>query len=415
MCSPSRLVVLTCGALALISGLGALAIVPAGLTTVAQPGDIAETRRRLDEARRQGEAARLRAEALEREAAAAGAAAQTSAAEAAAAAARIQQAESEVEARRATIALIDRQRADLRDRIAQRQQPLVRLTAALQRLSQRPLLFSLFRPGSVRDTMHLSAVMATMLPEVERRTGGLRAELAQARRLHDAAEAGIAALRAEQADLTRRREALAVLETRQRIASRQSAGVADREAERALALAEQARDLGALADDLGRAGRLRDHLALLPGPIMRPARPGDQGAPEAAVLPATSTPGRAPAFLLPAQGQLVAGFGEESSGSVRSRGVTIAAAGGAQIVAPAAGRVAFAGQYRGFGQIAIVDHGGGWTSLVTGLGQLGVRVGDQLVAGSPLGTAGPGQPLVTFEVRREGNPVNPLDVLGRTR
>ena len=409
--------------LASLGALAALATAAAGLAALGgggvfapsgQPDDVAEARRQLAEAQQQGNAARLRAEGLERAAAAAGAAARNSAAEAAAIAARIQQAEAEVQAGQARIALIDRQRADLRDHIAARQQPLVRLTAALQRLSQRPLLFSLFRPGSVKDTMHLSAVLATLLPEVERRTAGLRSELGAARGLRRQAEEGIATLRSEQADLARRPGALAALETRQRLAARDSAGVADREAERALALAEQARDLGALADDLGRAGRLRDELALLPGPIMRPARPGDQSAPDAGPV-AAATATRAPVFLFPAQGRLVAGFGEESSGSVRSRGVTIAASAGAQVIAPAAGRVAFAGLYRGFGQIVIVDHGGGWTSLVTGLGQVGARVGDLVVAGSPLGTAGPGRPLVTFEIRRDGTPVNPLELIGARR
>lgn len=371
--------------------------------------DPAEARRQLAEARRQGEAARLRAEQLERAAQVAGAAAERSAAEAAAAAARIQQAEAAIAGRGAEIALIDRQREGLRARIAQRQQPLVRLTAALQRLSRRPLLFTLFRPGSVRDTMHLSAMLATMLPEVERRTEGLRAELDHARRLRAEAEAGVAALRAEQGDLAGRRSALAALETRQRLAARQSAGIADREAERALALAEQARDLGTLAEDLGKAGRLRDELAALPGPVMRPARPGAAAPPPplaAAVLPA-----RPPVrFILPAQGRLVTGFGEAQSAAARSRGITLAAASGAQVVAPAPGRVAFAGLYRGYGRIVIIDHGDGWTSLVTGLAVLGVRVGDGLVAGSPLGTAAPGRPLVTLEIRRDGTPVNPLDL-----
>jgi len=108
---------------------------------------------------------------------------------------------------------------------------------------------------------------------------------------------------------------------------------------------------------------------------MRPVRPGEAALPalpEAAVL-AVRPPLR---FILPAQGRLVSGFGEIGAGSVRSRGVSIAAAGGAQVVSPAPGRVAFAGLYRGFGQIVIVDHGQGWTSLVTGLARLDARVGD---------------------------------------
>jgi septal ring factor EnvC (AmiA/AmiB activator) len=289
---------------------------------------------------------------------------------------------------------------------------LVRLTAGLQRLSRRPLLFTLFRPGSVQDTMHLSALLTTILPEVSRRTAGLRGELDRARALSATAAAEVAALRRETQDLARRRAALAETETRQRLAARQSAGVADREAERALSLAEQARDLGALADQLGAAGKLRDALAALPGPVMRPAIPG-QGAPLPQADPGPLAARPALAFLLPVQGRIVAGFGEVpqgmAAGAPRSRGVSIAAAPGAQAIAPAPGRVAFAGLYRGYGQIVIVDHGQGWTSLVTGLAQLSAQVGATVVAGSPLGTAGQGRPVITLELRQNGQPVNPLD------
>ncbi|MEZ5683293.1 MAG: peptidoglycan DD-metalloendopeptidase family protein [Novosphingobium sp.] len=84
---------------------------------------------------------------------------------------------------------------------------------------------------------------------------------------------------------------------------------------------------------------------------------------------------------------------------------------GAQAVAPAAGRVVFSGTYQGYGNIVIIEHGGGWTSLVTGLAALDTRVGSELVAGAPLGTAGPGRPVLTLELRHNGEPVNPLDFL----
>jgi septal ring factor EnvC (AmiA/AmiB activator) len=82
-------------------------------------------------------------------------------------------------------------------------------------------------------------------------------------------------------------------------------------------------------------------------------------------------------------------------------------------VAPAAGRVVFAGPYQGYGTIVIIEHGGGWTSLVTGLSVLDTRVGRDLVAGSPLGQAGPVRPVLSLELRKDGNPVNPLDFLKR--
>ena len=81
------------------------------------------------------------------------------------------------------------------------------------------------------------------------------------------------------------------------------------------------------------------------------------------------------------------------------------------VVAPAAGRVAFAGPYRGYGEIVIVEHAAGWTSLVTGLGKTQVTVGQILVAGSPLGQARVREPRIGLELRHNGQRVNPLDQL----
>ena len=209
-----------------------------------------------------------------------------------------------------------------------------------------------------------------------------------------------------------RRQALAALETRQRLASREASGVADREAERALALAEQARDLGGLVRQLDAAGLVRDSLARLPGPLVRPARPEDSQVTAVTAQPEPASGlGR---YQLPLAGRLVAGFGDLQPGLPRSRGISIAARAGAQAVAPAAGRVAFAGPYRGYGNIVIIEHPGGWTTLVTGLGQLDAQIGQRLVAGSPLGVAGPGKPLVGLELRRNGEPINPLDLIRAT-
>lgn len=369
------------------------------------PGDVAQANQALGEAQRAATTARRRAELLEAEAQRVQAAADKTARESAALAARIQQAEAEISASEAQARIIAQRRAALRLRLAEKQAPLMRLTAALQRLSRRPVALSLLRPGSTRDAMHLRAMLGSMLPEVRRRTQALRDEIAAARRLQAEAQGNAASLRAGQRRLAEQRQALAALESRQRLASRAVGGSADREAERALALAEQARDLTALVSDLGKAGALRDRLAALPGPVLRPDRPGDaRTLPDAppAASPAAGALGR---FVLPVSGRLVTGFGGNS------RGIVLAAKPGAQAVAPGAGRVAFAGPYRGYGQIVIIEHPGGWTSLVTGLAQLDARVGQRLVAGSPLGVAGPGQTPVGLELRRGGEPVNPLEAL----
>lgn len=372
-------------------------------------GDISEARRSLGRAQADGRAARERARRLEAEAARVTEAAEKTARESAAVAARIQETEAEIAGHEAKMRLIAQARRELGARLAERQQPLVRLTAALQRLSRRPPVLALLRPGSVRDTMYMRALLATMLPEVDRRTASLRVEIARGRELERRARLAAGQLRASESELRTRRQSLLALESRQRLLSRQATGTADREAERALALAERARDLGALVDDLGRAGALREELARLPGPIMRPARP--EAALVAETEPPKAAPSGLPTYMLPVAGRLVTGFGDSSDGGPRSRGLSLATRPGAQAVAPAPGRVVFAGPYRGYGRIVIIEHPGGWTTLVTGLAQLDAEVGDQLVAGSPIGVAGARSPVVTVELRRDGEPVNPLQYI----
>jgi len=351
---------------------------------------------------------RTRAERLEGEARAATAAADRTAREAAAIAARIQQSEAEIRMSEARIALLDRERDALRLRIARRQEPVVRLTAALQLIARRPLAFSLLRAESLHDTVYLRAVLETMLPEVRRRTATLRSAIVRGHALQEQARGEANRLRASQSGLGERRQQLAALESRQRIASRAASGTAGREADHALALAEETRDLAALMQQLGRDGQMRDMLSALPGPVPRPDRPGAVLMVEAADPVAQAE--AALAWILPVSGRVVTGFGEVGP-TGPAPGLTIAPPAAAQIVAPAAGRVAFAGAYRGFGQIVIVEHPGGWTSLVTGLGRIDAGVGDKVVQGSPLGIAAPGHPEVRVELRKDGQPVNPLAAL----
>ena len=229
----------------------------------------------------------------------------------------------------------------------------------------------------------------------------------------EAAQA-LAALRQNESDLGQRRSQLAALETRQRLASRRVSGDAARENERALALAEEARDLDTLIGELDEAGELRTELAALPGPIMRPSDPGADTAamPEKSRDRRDASAGRKLQFQLPVTGRTFAGFGTvDRATGIRNDGITLAPRGGAQVVAPAGGRVAFAGPYRGYDRIVILEHDGGWTSLVTGMARTDVRVGEELVAGSPIGIAGVSSPRVTLELRRSGTPVNPLEYL----
>ncbi|TCJ41054.1 metalloendopeptidase [Parafrankia sp. BMG5.11] len=371
-------------------------------------GSVADTRAALVRAQAQARAAAGRASRLEVEAAGVRASADKTAREAAALAARIQEAEAGIAAADARMALARNERAALDQRLAERREPLIRLTAGLQKLARRPLAVAVLRPGSLRETVYMRAMLESTLPEVRRRTAALRAELARGQQIEREAQSALAAMQASGRTLAQRRQALATLESRQRLALRAASGAAAREAERALALAEEARDLDGLVGTLGKAGELRRQLAALPGPLLRPPRPGASTVIEPAPV---SSPATRPAssFQLPVAGRTVAGFGESGASGAGVNGLSLAPAPGAQVVAPGAGRVAFAGPFRGFDRIVIIEHPGGFTSLVTGLARRDVTVGEDVLAGAPLGVAAPVRPVIGFELRRGSQPVNPLE------
>ncbi|HEX7711409.1 MAG TPA: metalloendopeptidase, partial [Sphingomonadaceae bacterium] len=180
---------------------------------------VGATRNALEAALAQRRAASVRAQQFEAAAARAGEAADRTARQAAALAARIQEAEAGIDAAQARLAIATGQRELLSARLALRQKPVVRLTAALERFSRRPLALSVLRPGSVREIVYLRAMLSATIPVVRQRTAALRSEIARGKALEKQVGDALAALRDEQRQLTRRRGELAALESRQRLES----------------------------------------------------------------------------------------------------------------------------------------------------------------------------------------------------
>ncbi|WP_370178104.1 murein hydrolase activator EnvC [Alteriqipengyuania sp.] len=375
-----------------------------------------EVRAAIARAERASKRADRRAQSLERAAGQAEQEAEKIASQSAALAARIQETEAEIAVGKGQLQLIARQQRALDARLGERREPLIRLTGALQNFSRRPLVLSVFRPGSIRESMYLRAVLETTIPQVRGRTAALRAEIDKSRALRAEAEGVLRKLAEEEDRLSLRRTQLAAIETRKRLAARRRGGEADRQEERALAYAEQARDLDGLVDRIDAAGALRDELAELPGPILRPTRPSQARASGTTtrIPPSTSRTVRSPSGLrLPVDGRTLRGFGSVDSKGARSEGLLIRAGAGAQVVTPAPGRVAFSGPFRGYDRIVIIEHPNGWTSLITGLARSDVNVGDTLAEGAPLGVAPPDGGAIGFELRLGGRSANPLDHLSR--
>ena len=254
------------------------------------------------------------------------------------ASAPLSQAESE-----ARLSALDAQASAQEARLAAEQAPLVILLATAQRLALRPPALALARPAAADDIVRTRALIASLAPEIRRRTLALR---------------------------------------RQMIAT----AAARAEAEQALAAALDVRQgADALAQSSGETARL----ATLPSPDF-----------------AAETKAKSRAYRLPVAGKVVLGMGERSVTGVRARGLTLATAAGASVSAPAMARVAYAGPFRGYGDIVILDHGHGWTSVLAGLELVTVPIGELTQAGAPIGHMGKDTPRLTIELRHNGQSVD---------
>lgn len=398
--------------------LPAAAALAGGAVALAQsdlfdPGTIAARERmQLVDAKEQSAAAMARSALLEKQAAAATSEADRLKKRSAALAARIQSAEADISAGEARVALVTRRLSARRARLAEQQQPLLELTASLQQLSRQPPVSVLAQPGSLRDMVHARAVIDAAMPVIAERTAGVRRELTLLDTARRQQAIALDALAASKAQLANRRAALTRLENEGRLRSRELMSSARLEADRALGLGEKARDIVELMDALEADGLVRAELAALAGPLPRPRNPAAGAAGPIAPPAARETGLTASVYRLPVVGRIVTGLGEVNESGVRSRGITIAAQPGGQVVAPAPGRVSFAGDYRGYGKIAIIDHGGGWISLLAGMIALSTGVGDTVDAGTPVGRAGSDDSRITVELRRAGRPVDIVAMIG---
>ena len=384
-----------------------LGLTLSGSIVLAQGMD--DQRKALATARAQADAAQARAEKLESAASAAQTEAEQAEAKVSALAARIQATEARITAGEERITLIGQLREEQKQRLAKRQGPVVRLLAALQVMAHRPMMLSFVQPTTTAEVVHVRAILDVLIPEIQKRTASLKIEIAKAQELRGQAEKALKVLEADKAELSDQRKEMAIELVRKRETHRKLASGAMQEQDRAIAMGERARDIVDLMQQLSVTAAVQNHLALLPGPVLRPDDEDDYDDVPESILPGR---GRFSSYRLPVAGKLVSGLGEMSDGGVRERGLTISTRPGAQAIAPAAGNIIYASAYRGYGQIIIIDHGDGWTTLVTGLSRLDVVAGDSVSEGSPIGQVGTDNPQVKVELRQNGQPVDITSLIG---
>lgn len=112
---------------------------------------------------------------------------------------------------------------------------------------------------------------------------------------------------------------------------------------------------------------------------------------------------------MPARGPIITTYGEEKIKGVVSKGIIIKTRNMAQVTSPFDGSVIFAGPFRGYGNMIIVDHGEGYLSLLAGLEDIDCELGQMLLAGEPVGQMPDSREAKLYvELRRNNQPIDPM-------
>lgn len=343
----------------------------------------------LRDAKARALVAERRSEVLRQEASTAESTADRLLAQRAVLAAEISAAEAQIDAATARMAIIARRQQAQRSQLGSESEPVLRLNAALQQMTSKPTALMMMQPGQREDYIRLRAVMATVQPEIIRRTRALRVQIAAQSELRAQELIAVKSLADAKGRLKDRQASLARLEIDTRGKAGALSADAAAEFEQAIAQGERARDIVGRIAIQRISSETAAELAALDGPMLRSGRV-QQDRP------------RGGAYIMPVRGAVLSGFNELNPTGYRERGVRLAVSGPISVVAPAAGTISFAGRYRSYGQIVIIEHGNGWNSLITNLGSVSVRKGQSVTQGAKIGNANDDSPEIGVELRKNG-------------
>jgi septal ring factor EnvC (AmiA/AmiB activator) len=317
----------------------------------------------------------------------------------AAAAQAIEAAEARIGAANARLQLASAYVAAHRQQLAAEQQPVSSLLAGLATMARRPPLLALADRGGTEELVKVRLLLDATLPVIRERTSRLSAELQQGQRLRNAALAARSELARSRDNLASRQRSYAALEQKAVQQALASEGQALGTSDVAMAAGE---DVERLRGEQANSQSIRTLAGRLAGEEAAPLSPF---APDGGSV-------RAPfAYQLPAAGPVTEGLSSVNSSGVRSRGLTLATSRGVAVTAPADGVVKFAGPFRDYDGILIIDHGGGWLSLIVNVASE-LRPGDRVRLGDPAGRAlGP----LEVELSRNGRRISPALIAGSSQ
>lgn len=275
---------------------------------------------------------------------------------------------------------LDKEKAGLEADFNKRRARMADLALALSRLSRMPPEAALIQPGGGAQAARSAMLLRETLPVIEREASTMRGLLQKLdTNTREAADKRVL-LKSAHDDLERQHRQLVAL-TAQR-AVQENPAYSDDEIRAIERLAAKASSFDRLLSDIDRMDTPR-------GEEM--PEEGDA--------------------LLPISGLITTSFGDTNRLGVKAQGLSIEGMAGAVVVAPMGGIVKYAGPFKGYGNIVIIAHRGGYHSLLSGLSKIDVSAGQAIVSGEPIGILFSDQvavkPVLYYELRYQGRPVNP--------
>ncbi len=309
---------------------------------------------------------------------------------------------------------MERMAVDLADKDAQMRDVLL----ALERLAVRPTDALMLQPLRPADAVRSGLVLSAAIPALTDTAAKLQNDLDEMYRTRSEIIAQREEIAAAAAELLDERAKLRTLFAEQSERQEQFKRQASEASARVTTLAREAGDLRELLEKViaERARQAREEErrqqeavtltppdANAPSPEIVAARRPVPPEPERSFSEARGT------LPFPAVGRTAQRYGEADADGILSKGITIATRADAPVISPFDGVVAFAGEFRGYGLLLILEHSEGYHTLLAGMSRLDGVVGQRVLAGEPVGVMAPeGDPSLYVELRRDGQPINPL-------
>jgi len=320
---------------------------------------------------------------------------------------------------------LDDREQTVRRSLDERRGVIGEVLAAMQRISRRPPPVILGRPEDALESLRTAILLGAVLPEMRQETAALVADLSELARVRKELAEQRDRLERDLKNLADEGLRLAMM-----IEQRQKQ---QQDVEKTVAAERQrATQLGREADNLkDLIGGIERNLDGATRTARAAARAGDEkkvldSPPDAATLKDAGRLAPAIAFAaakkrlpLPVNGVKIKEFGASDGLGGSERGLSIATRNGSQVTAPCDGWVVYAGPFRNYGQLLILNAGDGYHVLLAGMERISVDLGQFVVTGEPVAamgsraqaaaavTAGSGQPVLYIEFRKDGTPVDP--------